>query len=316
MPPEFYCERCGRRAQFSNYIDIGGTHKLRAPEPGDPPAAYAQVKAQHAANVRAFENALAQERSVGERARHDLAAAEAVQTKLLQVLPHYREQENAFERLARNGYVGRLIESEKRRERVEKEQDLRAQESLIASARATIAQSDARIAQIGADYRRQLLAERAELAPQAARLREEVSKQAHRHGLLELRAPQAGIVKDLATHTPGTVVAPGTILMTLVPLGENLRAEVWVANADAGFVRAGQEAKLKLARLGADYLVYRGGRATVGPLVLGSAEIRALRAAADTAVYTGARREVSLRTEKIEGAVGLVDAIVVARQAA
>ena len=38
-----------------------------------------------------------------------------------------------------------------------------------------------------------------------------------------------------------------------------------------------QEAKLKLARLGADYLVYRGGRATVGPLVLGSAELRALR---------------------------------------
>jgi transcription-repair coupling factor (superfamily II helicase) len=77
-----------------------------------------------------------------------------------------------------------------------------------------------------------------------------------------------------------------------------------------------QEAKLKLARLGADYLVYRGGRATVGPLVLGSAEIKALRDVSDTAVYTSAKREVSLRTEEIEGAVGLVDAIVVARQAA
>ena len=31
-----------------------------------------------------------------------------------------------------------------------------------------------------------------------------------------------------------------------------------------------QDAKLKLARLGADYLVFRGGRSTVGPLVLGS----------------------------------------------
>ena len=70
------------------------------------------------------------------------------------------------------------------------------------------------------------------------------------------------------------------------------------------------------ARLGADYLVYRGGRATVGPLVLGSAEIKALRDVSDTAVYTSAKREVSLRTEEIEGAVGLVDAIVVARQAA
>jgi hypothetical protein len=77
-----------------------------------------------------------------------------------------------------------------------------------------------------------------------------------------------------------------------------------------------QEAKLKLAQLGADYLVYRGGRATVGPLVLGSAELRALRDVTDTAVYTSAKREVSQRTEALEGAIDLVDAIVVARQAA
>jgi transcription-repair coupling factor (superfamily II helicase) len=77
-----------------------------------------------------------------------------------------------------------------------------------------------------------------------------------------------------------------------------------------------QEAKLKLAQLGADYLVYRGGRATVGPLVLGSAELRALRDVSDTAVYTSAKREVSRRTEELEGAIELVDAIVTARQAA
>ena len=77
-----------------------------------------------------------------------------------------------------------------------------------------------------------------------------------------------------------------------------------------------QEAKLKLARIGADYLVYRGGRATVGPLVLGSQELRALRAVADTAVYTGAKREVALRTDDLKGALGLADAIVEARSAA
>jgi transcription-repair coupling factor (superfamily II helicase) len=77
-----------------------------------------------------------------------------------------------------------------------------------------------------------------------------------------------------------------------------------------------QEAKLQLARLGADYLVFRGGRATVGPLVLGSAELRALRDVSDTAVYTSSKREVSLRTEALEGAIGLVGAIVDARRAA
>jgi transcription-repair coupling factor (superfamily II helicase) len=77
-----------------------------------------------------------------------------------------------------------------------------------------------------------------------------------------------------------------------------------------------QEAKLKLAQAGADYLVFRGGRTTVGPLLLGSGELRALRSELDTAVYTSAKREVSLRSDEFLGAVQLVDAIVAARRAA
>ncbi len=83
-----------------------------------------------------------------------------------------------------------------------------------------------------------------------------------------------------------------------------------------------QEAKLKLALLGADYLVFRGGRATVGPLLLGSAELRELRALIDTAVYTSASREISLRDAGrldgggFRGALRLVDAILDARRSA
>ena len=77
-----------------------------------------------------------------------------------------------------------------------------------------------------------------------------------------------------------------------------------------------QEAKLKLATLGADYLVYRGGRASVGPLVLGSGELRVLRGRAETAVYSTANREVTLRSGSFAGAASLVDAILAARQAA
>jgi transcription-repair coupling factor (superfamily II helicase) len=77
-----------------------------------------------------------------------------------------------------------------------------------------------------------------------------------------------------------------------------------------------QEAKLKLARLGADYLVFRGGRTVVGPLVLGSTELRELRRLADTAVYSSASSEVSLRGDGFGRALGLVDAILDLRLAA
>jgi transcription-repair coupling factor (superfamily II helicase) len=77
-----------------------------------------------------------------------------------------------------------------------------------------------------------------------------------------------------------------------------------------------QDAKLQLASVGADYLVFRGGRAAVGPLALGSEEVRALRAVEDTAVYSTAKHEVTLRAGSLEEALGLTAAIVQARRAA
>jgi transcription-repair coupling factor (superfamily II helicase) len=77
-----------------------------------------------------------------------------------------------------------------------------------------------------------------------------------------------------------------------------------------------QDAKLKLARIGADYLVFRGGRITVGPLVLGSSDIGELRERVATAVYTSGKQEVTLRQDDFREALELVDAILEARQAA
>jgi transcription-repair coupling factor (superfamily II helicase) len=78
-----------------------------------------------------------------------------------------------------------------------------------------------------------------------------------------------------------------------------------------------QEAKIKVALLGADYLVFQGGRATVGRLVLGSGELRELRDRAKTAVYVSSKQEVSMRgQEELTQAVQLVDAILDARRAA
>ena len=109
---------------------------------GDPPALFAEVEAQWAANRRALEDGLAQERSVLDRAKQNRAAAAEVKAKLEQTLPHYREQERAYEKLARDGFAGSLAAREKQRERIEKEQDLRSQGHALESAEATIAQSE------------------------------------------------------------------------------------------------------------------------------------------------------------------------------
>ncbi len=224
--------------------ELGGAPLRRLAD--DPPELIAQVEAQLHARRRAHLDALDIERAILVKAEQDFKSAQEVETKLRKTIPLFVQQEAAYDQLVKDGFAGILMHLEKQRNRIEKEQDLRAQEFNIASLTATISQVNKRIAQITSSYRQQLQNERIDAEAQYHKLRQDWEKQAHRNALLELKAPQQGIVKDLATHTLGSVVSPGTVVMTLVPGGDGLLAEVWVAHLDAGMVAAGQEVKLKL----------------------------------------------------------------------
>jgi len=215
--------------------------------PGDRADLIQQVTAQSLANRRAYESQLDSEQAALAKAQQDLNGAMEMESRLKQIVPIYREQESAHQNLAKDGFISKLALLDKTRERIEKEQELKAQTHQVASLRASIEQSRKKLAQITSSYRQQLQNERSEANGQRLKLEQESGKQAYRRGLLELKAPQDGIVKDLATHTPGTVVSPGTILLTLVPRDDPVKAEVWVTNEDAGFVEVNQPVKIKLA---------------------------------------------------------------------
>lgn len=213
----------------------------------DTDSLYNGTLAQYRANRLAYQTALDQERSTHDKVQSDLAAAQQARTKLTETLPHYRDQAKAYADLAKDGYVSKLVAADKEREHIEKEQDLKTQEHIIVSAQATLAASGRKLEQITADYRQRLQAERGDNRDKLDKTQAEVTKQQYRNGLLELKASQDGIIKDLATHTIGTVISPGTILMTLVPKDEILRAEVWVSNEDVGFIHLGEATKIKFA---------------------------------------------------------------------
>lgn len=218
-----------------------------ARQSGDDAGLLAQVEAQHRARRQAYQDSVDTEKAVLIKAQQDLKAAQEIETKLQKTVPMHKETADGWAQLAKEGFAGKLLAQERMRLYIESAQDLKAQTENVASLRASIAQAEKRLAQITSNYRQQLQNERIDMAAQTQRLEEELGKHVHRTGLMELRAPQAGIVKDLATHTAGTVAAPGTILMTLVPQGEPLVAEVWVNNDDVGFVRSGQPVKVKLS---------------------------------------------------------------------
>lgn len=216
-------------------------------QPDDPADIYAQTEGQYQARRQAYLDAVGAEQATLLKAQHDLQGAAEIKGKLEKSVPIYKDQAESWDKLAKEGFAGRLMALDRQRAYVESEQDLKAQTQNVASLRALIAQSDRRIAQITSNYRQQLQNERGEAEAAHHKLQQDWDKQQHRHALLELKAPQAGIVKDLATHTPGTVVAPGTILLTLVPHDEPLVAEVWIGNVDSGFVQPSQKARVKLS---------------------------------------------------------------------
>ena len=217
------------------------------PKAGDDATLFAQVQSQYAAQRKAYLDSLEQEHSLLVKAQQERKSASAVLGKLEQTLPTYNQAADAFARLEQDGFIGNLAAAEKKREALEKAKDLDAQRATVAALEATIAAQNKRIAQLQSAYLSELQRERADVNARIAQLQPNLAKTTYREGLMELRAPQDGIIKDLATTTEGAVVQPGTILMSLVPQGEQLFADVQIRNEDVGFVQTGQTARIKLA---------------------------------------------------------------------
>jgi HlyD family secretion protein len=225
--------------------ELGGHAPAASAE--DDPTLYQQMLAQYGARRQAQLDAVATERAVLNKAEQDMRSAAEQVAKLRKMLPIYQDQARSWSQLVEEGFAGRLQAEERKRQLIDAEQELKAQMHASQGLRAAIEQSRQRLAQLQSNYQQQLYAERVETEAQYQRLVQEWEKQLHRNELLELRAPQDGVIKDLATHTEGAVLQPGTVLMTIVPAGEPLRAEVWVDNRDRGFVREGQPVRVKVA---------------------------------------------------------------------
>ena len=225
--------------------ELRGTRLL--PRPGDDPGLLAQVQLQALTHRQAYLDALAQEHASRERALHDLRAAQETLAKLRSTSVLVQQSADAHRRLAAEGFYSPLSSNEKEREAIEQAQDLKAQVAGVQGLQSTLAAQDKKIAALSSNFRNQLQTERTEVMGQLAKLEQDSRKLKFKAGLLELRAPQAGIVKDIATTTVGAVVQPGMILLTLVPRDEPLVAEVQIRNDDVGFVQVGQPVKLKIA---------------------------------------------------------------------
>src|SRR4051794_34398290 len=120
--------------------------------------------------------------------------------------------------------------------------------SSIAQSKGKVTETELQILQIDQDLRTEVGKELAEIR---GKLAESVEKKVAAEDQLkriDIRAPQGGVVHQMAVHTVGGVITPnGEPLMLIVPKADALTVEAKITPQDIDQVRVGQKAVLRFS---------------------------------------------------------------------
>ncbi|MEW6036663.1 MAG: HlyD family type I secretion periplasmic adaptor subunit [Pseudomonadota bacterium] len=180
------------------------------------------------------------------RREAELRSTREIVRKLEQTLPIAVRRAEDFGRLVDRKFVSQHDYLEREQARIELQADLAAQQSRIQELSAALQEARHQKSTLAAETRRATLDALNEADQRTVALRHELDKAEVRKKLMVLTAPVDGSVQQLAVHTVGGVVTPAQPLMMVVPNDNPLEAEAFVENKDIGFVRAGQEAEIKV----------------------------------------------------------------------
>ncbi len=132
-------------------------------------------------------------------------------------------------------------------------EELEKSEAALASDQGQLIETDAALKEVQSEKAKtvsQFIADNENKLADASRkvdeARQALAKAAARLARTKLRAPTDGVVQQMAVTTVGQVVTTGQQLIVLTPNGGKLQVEALVANLDAGFVKLGQEAVIKV----------------------------------------------------------------------
>ena len=119
--------------------------------------------------------------------------------------------------------------------------------SNVAQARGRISETELQILQIDQDLRTEVSKELREIQAKTAELVERRIAAHDQLQRIDIRAPQDGVVHQLAVHTVGGVIGPGEPLMLVIPETVTTAIQVAVSPQDIDQVHLGQPTVLRLS---------------------------------------------------------------------
>jgi HlyD family secretion protein len=125
--------------------------------------------------------------------------------------------------------------------------ELGSLEASMAEAKAKIAETRLQIIQVDDDQRTEVSDQLRQAQNDAGEYAQRLIAAQDELKHIDIRAPQAGIVHQLAVHAPGAVVAAGEAVMQIVPNQDALTPEVKLSPQDIDQVTSGQSVVLRFS---------------------------------------------------------------------
>jgi adhesin transport system membrane fusion protein len=129
-------------------------------------------------------------------------------------------------------------------------------------AQLSISELETQIREIELNERSSAMEELSTVLAELAEVRENRERLDDRVNRLTVTAPVAGVVHRMRVNTPGAVVEPAQVLMTVVPLDEDVVVDVRISPTDIGHLRLDQLARVTISGFDARRYGVMTGRLT------------------------------------------------------
>ena len=157
-----------------------------------------------------------------------------------------REIEAMQEKLVAMNYGARASLLSAQEKRLEVDRDMQLAKNREQELKRELAAAEADRAVFGTGWRQKAMEDLLNTTRERDSVQEQLKKGEKRHNLVVLTAPSDAVVLSIAKVSQGSVVKEAEPLFTLVPLGEELEAEVKIDSLDVGYVKLSDPARLKL----------------------------------------------------------------------
>ncbi len=157
------------------------------------------------------------------------------------------EQLSIRKRLLKNSTLSRFDYLESEREYLKEQGRLEEISLKTVSVDQAITEARGRLSEVVDRSIRDALDEMASTNAEAAEMEENLSKLRSKLYRLDIYSPVEGVVQGLDVKSIGNVIAPGSTILTVVPIGQELILEVHIRPEDIGHLELDQPATVKFA---------------------------------------------------------------------